>query len=183
MFRDEKITHMAAYLIRALGGKASHLQLLKLMYLADRQSFDDRGHSISGDRFVAMEHGPVLSNAYNFMKGERPVQTQSVWDSVIENIGTYDHSLRNDDVDLDLISPYEERVLSELVREHRDKSPRELVDYLHDNCPEWEDPGKTSKDIGVEEILVALEYDEETALCCKRRDSAQTVLDIRLSRV
>ena len=69
MFRDEKITHMAAYLIRALGGRASRLQLLKLMYLADRQSFDDRGHSISGDRFVAMKQGPVLSNAYDFMKG------------------------------------------------------------------------------------------------------------------
>ena len=182
MFRDEKITHMAAYLIRALGGKASHIQLLKLMYLADRQSFDDRGHSISGDRFVAMKQGPVLSNAYDFMKGTG--SAQSVWDGVIENIAkTYYHSLRNDDVDLDLISPYEERVLSGVVAEHRGKSPTELVKYLHDNCPEWEDPGKTSKDIGIEEILVALDYDEETALCCKRRDSAQTVLDIRLSRV
>ena len=143
MFRDEKITHMAAYLIRALGGKASHLQLLKLMYLADRQSFDDRGHSISSDRFVAMEQGPILSNAYDFMKGRGFARSQSVWDSVIENIAkTYYHSLRNDDVDLDLISPYEERVLSEVVAKHKDKSPKELVKYLHDNCPEWEDPGK-----------------------------------------
>ena len=182
MFRDEKITHMAAYLIRALGGRASHIQLLKLMYLADRQSFDDRGHSISGDRFVAMEQGPVLSNAYNFMKGE--MSTQSVWDNVIQNIdGTYYHSLRNDDVDLDLISPYEERVLSEVVAKHKDKSPKQLVKFLHDNCPEWKDPGKTSKPIGIEKILVALEYDEETALCCKRRASARTVLDRRLSRV
>ena len=182
MFRDEKITHMAAYLIRALGGRASHIQLLKLMYLADRQSFDDRGHSISGDRFVAMKQGPVLSNAYDFMKGTG--SAQSVWDSVIENIAkTYYHSLRNDDVDLDLISPYEEKVLSEVVRAHRGKSSKELVKYVHDNCPEWEDPGKTSKPIGIEKMLIALGYDEKTARCCKRRASARAVLDRQLSRV
>ena len=69
-----------------------------------------------------------------------------MWDGVIENIAkTYYHSLRNDDVDLDLISPYEERVLSEVMAEHRGKSPTELVKYLHDNCPEWKNPGSTLK--------------------------------------
>lgn len=38
----------------------SYLRMLKLLYLADRESLKETGHTITGDRVVAMEHGPVL---------------------------------------------------------------------------------------------------------------------------
>src|SRR5579871_3129735 len=48
------------------------MQLLKLLYLADRESIRRAGHPITGDRFAAMKWGPVLSQTYNCIKDEHP---------------------------------------------------------------------------------------------------------------
>lgn len=40
----------------------------KIFYFADREHLLDWGRMISGDRFVAMQHGPVPSFVYNLLK-------------------------------------------------------------------------------------------------------------------
>lgn len=42
----------------------------KVFFFADREFLLDWGRPISGDRFVAMEHGPVPSYIYDLLKGE-----------------------------------------------------------------------------------------------------------------
>src|SRR5262245_62889630 len=39
----------------------------KIFYFADKAHFLDWGRPISGDRYVAMEHGPVPSNIYDLL--------------------------------------------------------------------------------------------------------------------
>ena len=45
------------------------LKLMKLMYLAERLSLKRYGDTITGDAFVSMPHGPVLSMTYDHMNG------------------------------------------------------------------------------------------------------------------
>jgi uncharacterized phage-associated protein len=40
----------------------------KIFYFADKSHFLDWGRPISGDRYIAMEHGPVPSNIYDLLK-------------------------------------------------------------------------------------------------------------------
>lgn len=40
----------------------------KIFYFADKEHFLDWGRPISGDRYIAMEHGPVPSNIYDLLK-------------------------------------------------------------------------------------------------------------------
>lgn len=40
----------------------------KVFFFADKEHFLDWGRSISGDRYVAMEHGPVPSTIYDLIK-------------------------------------------------------------------------------------------------------------------
>ncbi len=54
---------MLYFLDRGRGGM-KYLKLMKLLYLADRESMKRHGHPISGDRYVSMEHArPVRSGA------------------------------------------------------------------------------------------------------------------------
>ena len=176
MYRDEKIAHIAAYLIRKLGGKVERLKLAKLMYLADRQSLDDRGCSMSGDQFESIDWGPVLSNAYGFMWGRGELSAQSLWDSLIENCerDPY-HTLRNEGADLDMLSQYDEEVLDGIVEKYGAKLGTELA-Y---DCPEWETPRGVSKPkkIKLRKILKNLGYDGKTALYYERQATDRDALD------
>lgn len=42
----------------------------KVFFFADREHLLDWGRPISGDRYVAMEHGPVPSEIYNLIKND-----------------------------------------------------------------------------------------------------------------
>ncbi|HTH08426.1 MAG TPA: Panacea domain-containing protein, partial [Acidovorax sp.] len=64
-FNERKAAQAAACLLHKAGGSLSVLKLMKLMYLAERRSLKKYGDTITGDAFVSMPHGPVLSMTYN----------------------------------------------------------------------------------------------------------------------
>ena len=68
MFNERKAAQAAAWFLRQQGGRMPHLKLVKLMYLADRQSLDEHGFPITGVLAVSMPHGPVLSMTLNVVK-------------------------------------------------------------------------------------------------------------------
>jgi uncharacterized phage-associated protein len=65
--------------------RMSRLRLLKLLYIANRQSLAERARPITGDRAVAMDHGPVLSTTYSVIKGEDYLATE--WDKYVGREG------------------------------------------------------------------------------------------------
>ena len=67
---EKTIQAIAAFLHFHRATEMSYLRMLKLLYLADRESLKETGRPITGDRVVAMEHGPVLSSVYDLIKGE-----------------------------------------------------------------------------------------------------------------
>jgi uncharacterized phage-associated protein len=52
--------------------RMSSLRLLKLLYVADRESLAETGRPITGDRAIAMKRGPVLSRVYDLIRGQAP---------------------------------------------------------------------------------------------------------------
>ena len=70
VLNERKVSQMAAYFLYKRGGRMSHLKLMKLLYLADRESLRLYGLSMTGDCLVSMPHGPVLSMTLNLMDGD-----------------------------------------------------------------------------------------------------------------
>ena len=79
MFNERRVAQMAAYLLDHARTRMKYLKLMKLLYLADRESMKRHGHPISGDRYVSMDHGPVLSNTLNLINGAVKFQEHG-WD-------------------------------------------------------------------------------------------------------
>ena len=64
------------HLLTKGGGRLHIISLMKLLYLAERESLRVFSKPICGDTYVSMEHGPVLSQVYDFVKNEEEVYSQ-----------------------------------------------------------------------------------------------------------
>jgi uncharacterized phage-associated protein len=149
----------------------SYLRLLKLLYIADRESLKETGRSITGDHVVAMEHGPVLGGVYSLIKGEHTAWAQ--WSAFFRKNG-YRLEMVNDPGNGKL-SKYELGKLRGVADAYADKDEWSLVEVVH-GFEEWKknDPGKSSQPIPLEDILEAIGRagDKEQILQDARDDTA-----------
>jgi uncharacterized phage-associated protein len=158
MFSEDRVTQMAAYFLKRRGGRMAYIKLLKLLYLAERQAMVKWGEPMSGDHFVSMPHGPVLSQTYELIKGHTFNSTPSLWQQMIKDEQNYEVSLLTDISfdDLDELSPAEIQILDHTFNQYGHMSRFEIVDYTHDHCPEWQDPQGSSYPIKPESIFRAM---------------------------
>ncbi|MCV9877817.1 Panacea domain-containing protein [Brenneria izbisi] len=63
MFSENKTAQMAGYLLLKRGGRMAYINLMKLLYLADREYLLTYGDSMTGERAVSMDNGPILSHS------------------------------------------------------------------------------------------------------------------------
>lgn len=133
--------------------RMSYLRLLKLLYVADRELLAERGRTITGDRVVAMEHGPVLSKLLDLIKGVRPES------------GEWDRFIHREDYSVQLasepgrgkLSRQEVQKLQDVSERYRNLSDWQLVRELH-KLPEWIEAyhgDKSSYPISWENVLAA----------------------------
>lgn len=157
-FNEAKTAQMAAYLLLKRGGRMSHMKLIKLLYMADRESCDRSGFPMSGDTMVSLKYGPVLSSTLNILNGEP--SSSGEWSHFISQ--KQDHqvglvkSVQEDD--LDELSVADKEILDFIWDKFGSMTRWDLVKYTHDenNCPEWEDPKESSKPIEVVKLFEAL---------------------------
>lgn len=64
-----KIQEAILYLLSQRAGLTQY-QIVKALFLADRRHLNDYGRPITFDNYVALEHGPVPSAAYEALKPE-----------------------------------------------------------------------------------------------------------------
>ncbi len=137
----------------------SYMKLIKLLYIADRESIKETRAPITGDRPVAMPHGPVLSSIYDFiMKRDRPgIET---WEQFFETAGI-DIVLLNEP-GTDELCPYEVDKLREIAARYADHTQWDLRDLTHE-FDEWKrnDPGHSSQAIPLEHIIDAVGLSNE----------------------
>lgn len=159
IFNQEKSTAAAAYMLRLRGGRMSYLKLIKLLYLSDREALNRWGFNITTDRYVSMEHGPVVSNTYDLMISD-DVQHEFWAQYITPPLGNYEIALKSDAIPEGQLSRAEERLLSEIYGTFGTWNRWKLRDYTH-TLPEWKDPGHSSVPISVREILKAQDCSEE----------------------
>jgi len=141
----------------------TRLRLLKLLYIADRESIAETFQPITGDDIVAMDHGPVLSKTYRLIR--REVQTgNAIWDKYIAQDGDRNHMLVDQPGD-GTLSEYEVRKLRAVSAVRRGMTDYGIADETH-KFPESsknQPPEGSRKDIPLHDVLDALgmaDYEE-----------------------
>ena len=133
-FSVDKLIQAAAILLKATPPeRMSYLRLLKLLYIADRESIQETGRPITGDEVVAMQHGPVLSRAFDCVKGTDYASQE--WGRYIQRSGPYDIELVQDP-GVARLSRYEVMKLQDVSRRHEELDQWELVEVTH-QFEEW----------------------------------------------
>jgi uncharacterized phage-associated protein len=156
-YNVRKAAQVVAFLVREQGDPADRIKTVKLIYLADRRFLELYDLPILNDDFCSMEHGPVDSMTYNLIKGSGAPKARKTWESYVR---TRQNAMKLayafSDEDFDELSPAETTVLKEVVSKFKHLKPFQLVKYVHDNCSEWENVGKTSKYLSYERVFNAL---------------------------
>jgi uncharacterized phage-associated protein len=114
--------------------RREYLSLLKILYIADRESLADVGRPITGDLAVAMENGPVLSGVYDLVNANVSDDDLQRWQDYLHR-DNYDLELICDP-GVDQLTPYEQRKLGEVAERYKDCSWRDMIRITHD-LPEW----------------------------------------------
>ena len=164
LFDDKKAAQAAAYFLYKAGGRLPVLKLMKLMYLAERKSYEMFGYPITGDSMVSMDHGPVLSITLNNVNGM--TANQDAWDDLIADRDGNDVALRDpstirSDEDLRELSDSDVHALSVIWSEFGHMTKYEIRDYTHEELPEWQNPNGSSYPIKVEKLLDVLGFEED----------------------
>ena len=157
IFDERKASEAASVLLERHDGAMPYIKLIKLLYLADREALIETGVPITGDRFVSMRFGPVLSRVLDLINGPDAVQ-DSVWHSYIARRG-YDAVLVGQPGSAHL-SDYESDVLEAVFDSFGREKAWDVVARTH-ALPEWTDPGHRAVPIEPEDILRYAGYDED----------------------
>jgi uncharacterized phage-associated protein len=158
-FNQQKTVQAVAFLLKQKRDSAktdNYMRILKLLYFADRQSIKETGSPITGDRFVAMEHGPTLSKLYDliFQRGINNAE----WDKYIEKNGYEIHLIQ--DPGNSKLCKYEIDLLRKIWEENRELGDFDVA-KKSEEFPEWQNnnPGKSSKPIHLKDMLTAMGCD------------------------
>jgi uncharacterized phage-associated protein len=152
IFDIHKTIAAIAYLIQREGGEVNFFLALKMLYVADKDALIQWGKPITGDDFVSMDKGPVLSKTYNFFKGEGNTDEQTIWNSAITE--RVNHVVRLiHEVDLGVLSEREVETLEGARLQIKSMPAWRVARWLHDTCPEWQDPHGSSIPIDPTVIL------------------------------
>lgn len=165
MFNERKAAQMAAFFLgQAPEGRMSHLKLMKLLYLAEREAVRCFGRPMVGDRLVSMPHGPVLAQTLNLMDGDSESESGG-WEDWISDKENHEVALRNsyDRARLDELAPAELSVLQSIWAKFGAMDKWTIRDWTNKHCAEWKDPNGSSYPIQYETLARALGFDDSTA--------------------
>ncbi len=156
---------------RATNESDNYMRVLKLLLFADRKSLEETGKPITGDHFVALRHGPTLSEILRLVKQESIYNSE--WDKYIQKDG-YNIRLINDPGN-DELNRYEIELLSKIWQEYREKGEWDVAEES-EKLPEFikNNPGNSSKIISLADLLEAMgksEWLEE--ICNMEREKSE----------
>lgn len=184
MYNEQKAAQIAAWFLSQEGGQMPHLKLIKLMYLADRESMIKHGFPMTGDQFVSMPQGPVLSRTLNHIN-DAIESCPNGWDEWISDRAGHVVALAREvrPESLDEISKNDFSILEHTWKTYGWMSKYELRDFTHEskNCPEWVDPDGSSYPIRYETIFEAAGFTQDEAAKLGSEVRAQNKIEKLLS--
>lgn len=151
-FHPEKAVEAAAIFLKLHGKPMKYLGLLKMLYIADRSALERMDQPITGDHYVSMDYGPVLSGVYDLIKGKPVDDALPLWSKFISpRSENHQVSLLNDPGDEDLCEE-EEEIIQQVYQAFGHLDPFDVAEWTHD-LPEWNDPHGSAVPIQIEDIL------------------------------
>ena len=151
----DKAIAATAYLIQKAGGRYDVFVLMKTLSLADRAALINHGRTITGDKLVSMDKGPVVSGIYDMIKGKEVrghPDALTKWKKHITERESHLLRLR-DNPEMGFLSVREMEILDEAFHTISQIPAYWLADWTHRNFPEWKDPKGSSLEINPAEIL------------------------------
>jgi uncharacterized phage-associated protein len=137
-FQYDKAIEAMAYIVDRYRS-IDKVKLMKLMYIADKDSFLAHGVPITGDRQCAMPYGPVPSACLKLINGEYYLNVfdEDQANQAFKYFHVEDHTvfLRSKPKS-DLLTDHDQNVLDAVMREHGDKGTWVLVRETH-QYPEY----------------------------------------------
>jgi len=176
-YNEKMAAQIAAFFTFRQGGAIEILKLMKLMYLAERESFKRYGEPLTGDSLYSMDNGPNVSKTYDTCKNKIVSEYWRTWMrdrdgnllSLIENKDPTDRLSELSIADLE--------ILDSIWGKFGGMTAGQLVDYTHTNCPEWKDPKGSSIFMPYKELLSILGYEDSVISELEERITEQKNID------
>jgi uncharacterized phage-associated protein len=131
-FNFEKTLQATGVLLGLDGDRMEYMRLLKLLYIADREMLAETGAPITGDRALAMRHGPVLSQVYDLIKGQ--AARAGEWEHYVRSVN-HNVELRNP-IGRGKLNRAEVEKLQEVTERYQDDTVWDICGETHE-FPEW----------------------------------------------
>jgi uncharacterized phage-associated protein len=184
-FSEMKAAQVAAFFLHRAGGRLEILKLMKLMYLAERASYQKFGEPMIGDKLVSMDNGPALSITLNHMNRFLPSGPEG-WETWVSDRNDYvlalNREVRDPKDDLLELSDAELELLDSVWTQYGGYGSFPLAELTHEICPEWEDPHGNSLPITQSRLLRSLGFDPQTAKELEERIESNRHIDLAFSR-
>jgi uncharacterized phage-associated protein len=163
LFREDGVKRMA------------YMRVLKLLYVADRQTLAETGRPITGGPVIAMKHGPVLGEVYDLILGQHT--QMPLWDTFFRK-QRYSLELASDP-DVGALSKYEIKKLQEVAAKYADCDEWQLVQATHE-FPEWikNNPGISAQSIPLRDILEAVGKGADAEVIIEDAKELATIHDL-----
>ena len=150
-FNAKKAAQAASKLLRLSGGQRNYMELVKLLYLADREALVRLHCQVTGDQLAALPFGLVLSHILDLIRWGPINEEDAPWFEAVSPPFGYDVKSIADAGD-DELSGAECQILEEVFAKYGSKNWKELSRLTH-ALPEWVDPNGGRIPISAEQIL------------------------------
>ncbi len=161
-FNERRATQAAAYFLERNHHILNCTKLIKLLYLADRMAILRWHEPITGDTYLSLPYGPVLSTILDNISNGHRDGFRDYWSAHISKAGCDSYSVAlTEAVEFDELSKREIELLDYLDTRFKEYDQWEMIDYCHTYCEEWEAPDGSNHVITIEDILKAEIADPE----------------------
>ena len=178
-FNAKKSAQAAYKLLVLSGGQRNYMELVKLLYLSDREALLRLDRPITGDRLAALPYGPVLSHILNLIKWGPMIEDDAPWfEAVSPPLGYEVKALA--DCGEDDLSGAECQLIDHVFENYGRKDWKELSRLTH-QLPEYVDPKGGCIPISLEQILKLEGRPQSTIERIRDEIASYEVLDRELS--
>lgn len=165
LYDERRATQSVAYLLHLGGGEMDLLKLTKLIYLAEKRSYETYGEPLTGDVPYSLDHGPVLTSIYDSTKASQPQGAWSEWlGERRQNTISAARILHDPNSELKALSRADFKILEAIWDEFGGMTTWKLREWTHEHCPEWHDPEGSSTPINPGELLESVGLNGEEGL-------------------
>jgi uncharacterized phage-associated protein len=155
-FDREKALEIILYIADGLQIATLH-SISKILYLSDKLHLQEYGRLICGDKYIAMEYGPVPSAIYDMMKAaDRRISIDVDWDEIIlEAIDIVNgrNVVPKRQSNLGLLSESEVECIQQTIDVYGKKTFGQLTDITHDSA--WSSSSE-NETISIDDIVATL---------------------------